>query len=366
MKSLRQLKNVKDKRVIIRMDFNVPISRGKVIDDFRIKKAIPTIQFLQKKGAKIILISHLGRGGESLKPVATHLQKFVSVDFIPDIQKAAEKISQMKNGEVILLENLRQNPGEEKNSLAFAKKLARLGDIYVNEAFPVSHRKQASVWQLPKLLPSFVGFQFEKEIKNLSLAFQPSRPFLFILGGAKFETKMPLLKKFTKKAEMIFVAGALANNFFKEIGFEIGRSLADKKNFGLKKLLNTGKIFLPVDVVIHKRKIKLPNEIEKKEKILDIGPKSVNLLKLLIKKSKFILWNGPLGWYEKDFGGSTEAILKFLGRQKNKKVIIGGGDTVALVSKLKLEKKFTFVSTGGGATLEFLAKGTLPAIEVLK
>ena len=376
MKFLKQLPNIKGKRVIVRVDFNVPIRNSRVVDDFRIRAALPTINYLRKKGAKIILLSHIGRKGESLKPTALYLKKFVSSTFIPEIagNQATNKVKELKNGEVILLENLRKNPGEEKNDLNFTKKLAKLGDIYINEAFPVSHRKQASVYQLPKLLPNYFGFQFEQEIKNLNAALKPSHPFLFILGGAKFETKIDLLKKFVKKADIIFVGGALANNFFKEIGFEIGQSVADKKNFGLKKLLDTQKVFIPVDVVVTKLTargsltstgIKSINEVSRDEKIVDIGPTSIKLLEHLIKKSKFILWNGPLGLYEEGFGGSTEAILKFLAKQK-KKTIIGGGDTVALISKLKLEKKFTFVSTGGGATLEYLAKGTLPGIESLK
>ncbi|OGI61148.1 phosphoglycerate kinase [Candidatus Nomurabacteria bacterium RIFCSPHIGHO2_01_FULL_39_9] len=352
MKSLNQFKNIKDKRVLLRVDFNVPISKGKILDDFRIKQALPTISYLRKKGAKIILLSHLGRSGGSLKPIAEYLNKFFPVQF-----------GQGKPlpGKVILLENLRQNPGEEKNDLVFAKKLAKLGDVYINEAFSVSHRKQASISQLPKLLPSYFGFQFEREIKNLSSVFKPKKPMLLILGGAKFETKMPMLKKFIKIADYIFVAGALANNFFKEIGFEVGRSVVDEKNFGLKKLLASGKIFLPIDVVVkkgNKKLIKAQNEVGKDEKIVDIGPTSVKLLEHLIGKSKFVLWNGPLGWYEGGFGGSTERILKFKKLQKNK-TIIGGGDTVALVSKLKLDKKLTFVSTGGGAMLEFLSKGKL-------
>ena len=368
MKFLKQLPNIKGKRVIVRTDFNVPLKNGRVLDDFRIKAALPPINSLINKGAKIILITHLGRGGESLKPIAVHLKKFIPVTFIPEItgKRVEEKINSLKNGEVVLLENLRKNPGEEKNSPILAKELARFGDLYINEAFPVSHRKQASVYALPKLLPSYFGFQFEAEIKNLNTAFKPAKPLLFIIGGAKFETKIELLKKFTGRAsaDMIFVGGALANNFFTAIGFEIGKSVADKKNFGLKKTLDTGKVFLPIDVVVAKggkKQIKNPSGVTKEEKIVDIGPNSVKLLEHLIKKSKFVLWNGPLGWYEGGFGGSTEAILKFLAKQK-KKVIIGGGDTVALISKLKFQKKFTFVSTGGGATLEYLAKGTLPVL----
>ena len=335
MKSITQLKNLKGKIALVRVDFNVPIRGGKILDDFRIKKALPTIKFLQKKGAKIILISHLGKeSGRTLKPVMKYLAKL-----------------RLKN--VVLMENLRLNKGEESNSPVFAKQLSRLGDIYVNDAFPVCHREHASIVGLPKYLPSYAGFQLEEEVKNLKMAEHPAHPFLFILGGAKFETKIPLINKFLKKSDGVFIGGALMNNFFKEKGIDIGKSLVDKKNFGLKKLMKNKKLILPVDVVI------------KNKAFMDIGEKTTDLLIGLIKRSKFVLMNGPMGNYEKGFGQATEKILKALAKSKAK-VIIGGGDTVAIVSKLKLEKKFFFVSSGGGATLEFLSRGTLPGIKALR
>jgi phosphoglycerate kinase len=335
MRSIREIKNLKGKTALVRVDFNVPIRGGKILDDFRIKCAMPTIKFLLGKGAKIILISHLGKeSGPTLKPVMKYLDKL-----------------KLKN--VVLMENLRQNPGEEKNSPAFARQLSRLGDIYVNDAFPVCHRAHASIVGVPKYLPSYAGFQLEAEVKHLKMAEHPAHPFLFILGGAKFETKIPLIKKFLKKADAVFVGGALMNNFFKESGMDVGKSVVDRKNFGLKKLIKNEKLFLPVDVVI------------KDKAFVDIGEETTELLIGLINRSKFVLMNGPMGNYEKGFGRATEQILKALAKSRAK-VIIGGGDTVALVSKLKLGKKFFFVSSGGGATLEFLAKGTLPGIEALK
>jgi phosphoglycerate kinase len=335
MRSIKEIKNLKGKTALVRVDFNVPIRGGKILDDFRIKCALPTIKFLQKKGAKIILISHLGaESGKTLKPVMKYLDKL-----------------KLKN--VVLMENLRQNPGEEKNSQEFAKRLARLGDIYVNDAFPVCHREHASIVSVPKYLPSYAGFQLESEVKNLKMAEHPAHPFLFILGGAKFETKIPLITKFLKTADAVFIGGALMNNFFKESGMDVGKSLVDKKNFGLKKLIRNEKLFLPIDVVV------------KDNAFVDVGEKTTELLIGLINKSKFVLMNGPMGNYEKGFGKATEQILKALAKSKAK-VIIGGGDTVALVSKLKLEKKFFFVSSGGGATLEFLSKGTLPGIKALR
>ena len=207
MRSIKNLKNIKGKRALVRVDFNVPIKNGKVEDDFRIKKALPTIKFLQKKGAKVILISHLGKDGSaSMQPVADCLRKYIK-----------------KN--VTLLENIRKYPGEGKNDPKFAKELAKLGDFYVNDAFSVSHRKHASIVGVPKYLPSYAGFQLEEEIENLSKVFKkPKHPFLFILGGAKFSTKMPLLKKYLKIADQIFIGGALLNDFLKAQGYEVGKS----------------------------------------------------------------------------------------------------------------------------------------------
>ncbi len=366
MKSLKQIKNIKGKTALVRVDFNVPIRDGKILDDFRIQKAMPTIKFLQKKGAKIILISHLDKeSGTTLKPVADYLNKFLKTKFItsphqnfsscalPEVSGGTLGDKNFQEASICLLENLRLNKGEESNSSAFAKQLASMADIYVNEAFPVCHRKHASIVGVPKYLPSYAGFQLEAEIKNLEMAESPAHPFLFILGGAKFETKIPLIKKYLKKADAVFVGGALMNNFFKEDGIDVSKSLVDNKNFGLKKMMDNKKLILPVDVVV------------KNKAFVDIGENSTQMLIDLIKKSKFVLMNGPMGNYENGFGQATEEILKALAKSKAK-VVIGGGDTVDLVSKLNLEKKFFFVSTGGGAMLEFLLKGTLPGIEALR
>lgn len=335
----------------MRVDFNVPIKNGKVLDDFRIKKALPTIEFLQKKGAEVILISHLGKDGkESMKPVADCLKKYVK-----------------KN--VILLDNIRKFPGEEKNDLSFAKKLSKLGDLYVNEAFSVSHREHASIVSLPKFLPSYAGFQLEEEIKNLSKVFKkPKHPFLFILGGAKFSTKMPLILKYLKLADRVFIGGALANQVFKEKGYETGLSLVENENYGLPSIVKNQKIILPCDVVVlnrGKRRVTMPYNVSPKENIIDIGPETIKDLEKKIKKAKMILWNGPLGKSSDGFDGATDKIIQAVAKRKAIS-IIGGGDTVDLISKLRMEKKFTFVSTGGGAMLEYLAKGTLPGIKALQ
>lgn len=337
--------NVKGKRVILRVDFNVPVEKGKIEDDFRIKRTLPTIKFLKKKGAKIILISHLTEGrAKSLKPMA----KYLGVKFVKN------KIPEIRNGEVIMLENIRNYPGEEKNDKNFAKKLASLGDIYVNEAFSVSHREHASIIGVTKYLPSYMGLLFGDELKNLSVVFKSKHPFLLILGGIKIKTKLGALKRFLTIADKIFIGGALANNFFRVQGVNIGNSVFDPE-VNIRKYLRNPKIILPVDLKT------------KNGTILDAGSGTINNLAKIIKESKFVLWNGPLGDFEKKgFEKGTQELAKLIANS-NTQSIIGGGDTVAAVRKFGIPlRKFSFVSTAGGAMLEFLAKGTLSGIKALE
>lgn len=370
-KKITELKNIRGKRILVRVDFNVSIRKGKILDDFRIKKALPTIEYLKKKGAKIILMSHLGERGESLSLVSKKLKTYIAHTFITKTagEKAFHYFNTMKNGDVLLLENLRQHPGEVKNDPAFSRALASLADIYVNDAFPVCHRAHASIVGVPKLLPSYAGFQLIQEVKELAhIMDRPKRPFLFLLGGAKFETKIPLIRKFLKKADIVFIGGALANNFFKESGYEIGKSLADKKTFGLKSLVQADNLFLPVDVVVkngRKHTVKPSEDVAKNDIIVDIGPMSVALIELFVARAKTVLWNGPMGNYELGFGKATETILQMLAKSRAR-TIIGGGDTVVLVDKHGLEDKLSFVSTGGGATIDFLSDGRLPGINALR
>jgi len=370
MQSIKNLKNIKGKKVLVRVDFNVPIKDGRVEDDFRIQKAVPTIKFLQKKGAKIVLISHLGKGGESLSPVAKSLSKFVKNKFVDDIwgEKAQKAIFEMKNGEVVLLQNLRNDDGEKNCDKTFAKKLATLADIYVNDAFSVSHRADASIVLLPKLLPCYAGFQLEEEVKNLSKVFKkPKHPFLFILGGAKFSTKMPLIKKYLKIADQIFIGGALLNDFLKAKGYEVGQSLVDDTK-GIESILKNKKLIIPEYVVVKNISGELVQknvrDVLKNDVVLDVGDRSIETLAIIVQKSKLILWNGPLGKYEAGGGRASKKLLKMVGASKAES-IIGGGDIVSIVSEMKIEKKLSFVSTGGGATLDFLANGTLPGIKAL-
>lgn len=339
----------------MRADFNVFDEKGKIEDVYRIKQTLPTINLLKKKGARIILISHLSDGhGKSLRPIAEFLRiRFIADRNFNSIKKKTQKI---KNGEVVLLENLRNFKGEISNNKKFAKNIADLADIYVNEAFSASHRNHASIVGIPKYLPSYAGLLFQEELKHLRGAFHPKRPFLLILGGIKFKTKIGVLDKFIKVADRVFVGGALANNFLKMRGIDIGKSAFDKSvsaSRRIKKYSNNPKIVLPIDF--------------RKENgaILDCGPETIKMLKKLISQSKFILWNGPLGDIEKKkFIKGTIEIAKSIVKSRAKS-IIGGGDTIGILEELGILHKFTFASTAGGAMLEFLAKGTLPGIEAL-
>lgn len=370
LRSIEKVKNLKGKRVLLRLDLNVPIANGEVVDDFRIRKALPTVKFLKKAGAKVIILSHTGRGKEdSLLPISQYMAKTLKHSFVADFQSEEGKkvLEWMKNGEIAMLENLRQNDGEKNKSVPFAKSLAALGDIYVNEAFAVSHRKDSSIYLIPKYLPSYFGPLFCEEVENLSFAMHRHSPFLFILGGAKFETKMPLIKKYLTVADTVFVGGALANNFFKVMGYEVGASLVDGAHLSLKPILKNKKLLLPLDVTVGGaigKNTKLPQEILLGESILDSGPKTLAMLSAYVNKAKFILWNGPLGNYEAGYGEATLALAEaILG--SNAKAVVGGGDTVAAIAKCKTKQKNTFISTGGGAMLEFLAQGTLPGIDAI-
>lgn len=341
------------RRVLLRADFNVPIRKGRVADDFKIRKTTPTIKKLLRNNNQIFLITHLDISGKTphLDSVKTALSKltgfkvgFARGKLPPKPRKFSER--------VVLLDNVRLNSGEKENDLAFAKRLAAWGDYYINDAFAESHRKYASIVLLPKLLPHAPGILMKQEIKNLSRAFRPAHPFILILGGKKFETKEPLISRFLKSADAIFVGGAIANTFLAQRGIFVGKSKVESVKIP-KNILWSPKIILPEDWD------------ERGGAIYDAGPKTIKTLAELAKKAKFVLWNGTLGLCEKGFNYGTRTLAKELGKSKAYK-IVGGGDTVAAIRKFKAEKNFDFISTGGGAMLEFLAKGTLPGIAALK
>jgi len=370
-KTILEAGDLKGKRVLVRVDWNVPFEGKRVGDDYRIQKSLQTINYLQNAGARVVLISHLESSEtESLENIYGYVKNLLEISFCKDLvgEEAKRAVANLKDGEIILLENLRQNDGEKNNSRDFALILATYGGIFINEAFSASHREHASIVGVPKLLPSYAGFQFTEEVQKLSKAFYPKRPFVFILGGAKFETKLPLIDKFMHIADSIFVGGALAHNFFVDQGIDIGDSLVSSGEFNLKDEFASGKITLPEDVVVMngiERRIDVPENIRSGDVIVDAGPNTLLKLKDVISRASSVLWNGPLGNYELGFRQSTLELARMLGASRAE-VILGGADTLASIKEVDLFDKVYFISTGGGAMLDFLSTGTLPGVEALK
>jgi len=352
-------KELYGKKVLLRVDFNVPVLDGRISETYRIAAVKETIDYLINEGAVIALISHitaLNRFESIVKQMVEVLGTYIV--FIPDcIGEIVEKnLNNSKNGQVFLLDNVRKYDGEEKNEIEFAKKLAEPFDIYVNDAFAESHRNYASIAAITKYLPSYAGLLLIKEIENLKKAINtPKDEKTLILGGAKIETKFPVIKNFLNKAETILIGGAVANVFLKAKEVDIKKSVCeDIFCADAKKLLEKNpRIVIPEDYV-------MTNEM-----ILDIGPKTVNEFKEIISKSKMIIWNGPLGKAEEEkFSIGSEKISKAI-INSGAFSVVGGGDTIAFLEKLKLIDKFGYVSTGGGAMLEFLAGNKLPGLLAL-
>ena len=371
-KSITEAGDLAGKRVLLRASLNVPIRDGAVVDVFRVHKALKTIEYLRERGARTVIAAHLGRNPENtFRPLYEYLKKISVVDFVEDTvgEKARGAISKMQNGDVLLLENIRRNPGEINNDPLFSKSLAGLADIYVNDGFAASHRKHASIIGVPKFLPSYAGLLFEEEVLELSKAHSPTHPALFILGGAKFKTKEPLVIKFLDMYDHVFVGGALANDFYKAMGYNVGRSLVSDTPPSIEHLVSDERVMLPSDVTVltlsGSRIVKKPNEVLDDEAINDCGPETLRNLEQLALDSKFILWNGPIGDYQRGFTENTEMLARTIAAS-GAYTIVGGGDTMALLSKLDLDETFSFSSTAGGAMLEYLLEGTLPGIEALK
>jgi len=349
-----QLEELKGKKVLLRLDLNEP----SLEKPDRIIKSMPTINFLKDAGAKVIIISHIGRDPEeTLAPIAEYMHIPMTKEFDAELLEA---------NQVIMLENLRQNPGEESNDEVFAQKLASYADIYVNDAFAVSHRAHASLVGVPKLLPSYAGLQMEQEMNHLSQAFNPTSPSILVLGGAKFETKLPVIQKFLPIVDHIIIGGALVNDFYKEMGYEIGSSLVDD-SANIKHLVGNSKILIPETVIVESEKgqsEKLVTEVIPGEKIVDIAENGLDVYKDIFSNAQFVIWNGPLGNYENGFVAGTKKMVELIASSQGTS-IVGGGDSVTLIEELGLADKFTFLSTGGGAMLEYLANETLPGIEAL-
>lgn len=382
--------DVAGKKVLVRVDFNVPLADGRVSDDTRIKAHLPTLTALRDAGAKIALVSHLGRpkGTVNLKytlePVGEELAKLTGwpVRFVSDCigEKVDEAVAEWKDGEVLLLENVRFHPEEEKNDMEFAKKLVKNFDVFVMDAFSAAHRAHASTRAAAELIPSFSGKLIDREITMLSAARdEPKKPFVLILGGAKVSDKIAVVENMLKKADTILIGGGMAFTFLKAQGLEIGKSLCEteKLDFAAKMLEEAKalgvKILLPVDAVVAPEfKADAPAKAVKADAIpqdemgLDIGPETAELFAKEILAAKTVLWNGPMGVFEMPaFAKGTEAVAKALAdaTANGALTVVGGGDSAAAIALFKMEDKVSHVSTGGGASLEFFEGKSLPGIE---
>ncbi len=363
-KSLTKLtrRELKGKKVLVRLDTNVPFAGGQITDPARLIASLPTIDYLIKVGVKQIFIIGHAEHDASLSPVAQWLRKKYALDFVADSEEASEAKNQ-----IVLLENLRHDPREEKNDLGLVRELASLADIYVNDAFSVSHRAHASIVSVPKLLPAYAGLRFVAEYEALKPLLTTKEPLLLILGGAKFSTKLPVIETFLPKAQHIFIGGALAHVFFKKNKWEIGHSLIDDQAKLSAMVLKSAKIILPLDVVVTDRtspRIKLASEVMHNETIVDAGAETIELLIEKLKQVKQVIWNGPIGNYEAGFTKGTRDLAQAI-VASGAYSVIGGGDTLACLAGTDYLTKFSFVSLAGGAMLDFLATGTLPGLKAL-
>ena len=391
MKNIKDQENLHKKKVLLRLDLNVPLKNGLVTDETRIDKIIPVINFLIKKKSKIIIISHIGRPrGKvkkdlSLKPICKNIEKKIN----KKIKLINENIFKLKiedlfkdpNEQVIFLENIRFYGEEEKNDTNFAKHLAKFADLYVNDAFSCSHRSHASVSKITEFLPSFAGLQLETEVNALKkVTSEIKKPITCIIGGSKISTKIGIIKNLITKFDNIIIVGAMANNIIRYKGSEIGKSIREENcEMMIKEIFETLKnhsctITFPEDVLTGKNmddksQIKELSKIKEDDLILDIGPKTLDKIKNIIDLSETVLWNGPAGYFENPSfaNGSYEIAKAIIKKNKNKSIysVVGGGDTIAVINKIKALKNFNFVSTAGGAFLEYLEGKELPGIRAL-
>ena len=391
MKNIKDEHNLNQKKILLRLDLNVPLDNGKITDTTRIDKIIPTISFLLRNNAKVIILSHVGRpkgkivNELSLKPICKNLENKLdeSVKLITKNLKEINSSDLFNNQDekIVMLENIRFYEEEEKNNPAFAKHLASLADIYVNDAFSCSHRTHASIFEITKFLPSYAGLQLNLEINALTkITSEIKRPITCIIGGSKISTKINIIKNLIPIFDNIIIVGGMANNVLKFKGHNIGKSIQEdncdkiiEEIFSLSVKKNC-KIFYPEDVTVGKDlngspKIKELNDVSEDELILDIGPKSIKNINNIIEESNTILWNGPAGYFENpSFAkGSLEIMKKIIEKNKANTIysVAGGGDTVALLNSMGAVNEFDFVSTAGGAFLEFLEGKELPGIKAL-
>ncbi|WP_417481870.1 phosphoglycerate kinase [Maricaulis sp.] len=385
--------DIAGKRVLVRVDFNVPMKDGNVTDDTRLQSALPTIECLREAGAKVILLAHFGRPkgcrvtGLSLEPVAQPLADLlgVAVDFVDDIvgDDAASAVADMADGDVLLLQNTRFEPGEEANDPAFAAALARLGDVYVDDAFSAAHRAHGSTEGVAHLLPAYAGLAMQREIDHLVAALEkPERPLIALVGGAKVSSKIDLLKNLVKKVDILFVGGGMANTLLHAQGIKVGASLCEADLADTARLILVAaeeagcRVILPSDVVLAKEfkanpetRLTSIHDVGADEMILDCGPGTVVALNQAIDTCKTLIWNGPLGAFETPpFEAATMAVADHVAQAARENGLVavgGGGDTVAALNQAGVADDFTFISTAGGAFLEWMEGKALPGVEVL-
>ena len=391
MKSIKDHRNLDDKYVLLRLDLNVPLKNGIVTDQTRIDKILPIINFLLSKNSRIIVISHVGRpngkknNNLSMRPICKNLEEKINkkIKFINnDIFKLKkEDLFKDKEDEIIFLENIRFYKEEEKNDTSFAKQLASLADLFVNDAFSCSHRTHTSVSKITEFLPSFAGLQLEAELNALKkVTSEIKKPVTCIIGGSKISTKIGIIKNLIPKFNNIIIVGGMANNILHHKGNEIGKSIKEENCEAIieeifeKSKQHSCSITFPIDVLVGKNlrsksEVKELNEINEDDLILDIGPKTINTIKKVIEKSETVLWNGPAGYFENPnfANGSYEIAKAIVKKNKNKSIysVVGGGDTISLINKINVIKNFNFVSTAGGAFLEYLEGKDLPGIKAL-
>ena len=391
MNNIKDHENLNQKKILLRLDLNVPLKDGIVTDETRINKIVPVIDFLIKKKSKIIIISHVGRPkGEinkklSLKPICENLEKKINhkIKLFSDNVFKLKKEDLFKNADdqIVLLENVRFYKEEEKNDTFFAKHLAKLGDLYVNDAFSCSHRSHASVSKITQFLPSFAGLQLESEINALKkVTTEIKKPITCIIGGSKITTKIGIIKNLIPKFDNIIIVGGMANNIIDYQGNNVGKSIKEENyEIIVKEIFETSnnhscKIIFPEDVLVGKNlndtsKTKELNDIKNDDLILDIGPKTIKKIKGIIEISNTVLWNGPAGYFENpNFASGSYEIAKAISTRNRKKSIysvVGGGDTIAVINQINVLKDFNFVSTAGGAFLEYLEGKELPGIKAL-
>ncbi|MCX6796217.1 MAG: phosphoglycerate kinase [Candidatus Falkowbacteria bacterium] len=349
VKSIKNVNNLYGKRVLLRTDLNIPLKKGKIQDTYKIEQQLETIKFLLAKHCRVILVTHLGRPKPgkfnekfSVKPIAKALGKMLQrqVIVIKEIHEfeAAREISRAKFGDLIMLENIRFAVGEEENSFKLAKSLAKLADVYVNDAFAVSHRAHASICAIKKYLPSYAGLLLEKEIVNLNKALHPQTPLITIIGGSKISTKISLVKNLEKKSAHVLVGGAVANNFILARGYEVGRSMVDKESLAFAKKFTSRKLILPIDVIVSNRfkggeaKAKKLKDVIKKDYIFDIGPETIRLFSHHIKHAATIIWSGPMGKFEEEkFKFGTMSVARLVASHSRGRAfgVVGGGEKVA-------------------------------------